>query len=76
MLFATTQRVNLPVCSPHCLFNAERQAGKEAVNTYYKISGLTRLRIKSEPTAPEAQAVTTQQSELKLHQCVLTSQPL
>ena len=28
MPFPTTQQVNLPACSPHCLFNAERQAGK------------------------------------------------
>ena len=26
--FPTAQQVNLPVCSPHCPFNAERQAGK------------------------------------------------
>ena len=26
--FPTAQQVNLPACSPHCLFNAKRQAGK------------------------------------------------
>ena len=26
--FPTAQQVNLPACSPHCPFNAERQAGK------------------------------------------------
>ena len=28
MPFFTTQQVNLPGCSSHCPFNAERQAGK------------------------------------------------
>ena len=28
MPFPTTQQVNLPACSPHCPFNAERQAEK------------------------------------------------
>ena len=27
MLFPAAQQVNLPACSPHCPFNAERQAG-------------------------------------------------
>ena len=26
--FPTAQQANLPACSPHCPFNAERQAGK------------------------------------------------
>ena len=28
VLFPTAQQVNLPACSSHCPFNAERQAGK------------------------------------------------
>ena len=26
--FQTAQQINLPACSPHCPYNAERQAGK------------------------------------------------
>ena len=34
-LFATTQPVNLPACSPHCLFNAERQAAIPTFESLY-----------------------------------------
>ena len=36
---------------------------KEAVNTNFKIIGLTRLGIKPKSTAPEADALTTRPSE-------------
>ena len=61
-------RVNLPVCSPHCPFNAERQAG-EAVNSNFKVIGLTRLGIKTLSTAPEADARTTRPSEPLIGTC-------
>ena len=67
MLFPMAQ-VNLPACSPHCPFNAERQAG-EAVNTNYKVIGLTRLGIKTQSTALEADALTTRPSELLIRTC-------
>ena len=35
-----------------------------AVNTYFKVIGLTQLGIKSKSTAPEADALTTRPSEL------------
>ena len=56
MPFPTAQQVNLPACSPHCPFNAKRQAG-EAVNTNVKVIGLTRLGIKPESTAQETDAL-------------------
>ena len=66
--FPTAQQVNLPTCSTHCPFNAERQAGKlfdsclkEAVKTNFKVIGLTRLEITPKSTAPEADALTTRQ---------------
>ena len=62
MSFPTAQQVNLPACSSHCSFNAERQAG-EAVNTNFKVIGLTRLGIKPKSIAPEANALTTRPSE-------------
>ena len=49
MLFATAQLVNLPACSSHCPFNADRQAGK--LNANFKVIGLTRLGIKLESKA-------------------------
>ena len=33
MCFSQAQQVNLPACSPHCPFNAERQAGKLRILT-------------------------------------------
>ena len=63
MPFLTAQQVNLPACSSHCPFNAERQARK-LVNTNFKVIGLTRLGIKPKSTAPEVDALTTRPSEL------------
>ena len=57
VLFPKAQQVNLPACSSHCPFNAERQTGKQAVNTNFKVTGLTRLGIKPKFTAPEADAL-------------------
>ena len=37
---------------------------QEAVNTFFKVIGLTRIGIKPESTAPEADAPTTRPSEL------------
>ena len=64
MPFPTTQLVNLPACSPDCPFNAERQLSREAVNTNFKVIGLTRLGIKAKSTALEADVLTTRPSEL------------
>ena len=61
MPFPTAQQVNLPACSLHCPFML---SVKEAVNTNFKIIGLTRLGIIPEYTAPEADALTTRPSEL------------
>ena len=36
MPFPTAQQVNFPACSPHCPFNAERQAG----NVYTSVSSI------------------------------------
>ena len=60
--------VNLPACSSHCPFNAEHQVG-EAVNTNFKVIGLTRLGIKTQSTALEADALTTRPSELLIGTC-------
>ena len=61
--FPTAQQVNLPACSPHCPFNAERQVGKLSILAF-KVNGLTRLGIKPKSTTPEADALTTRPSEL------------
>ena len=61
-------QVNLPTCSPHCPFNAERQAG-EAVNSNFEVSGLTRLGIKTQSTALEVDALATRPSELLIGTC-------
>ena len=61
--FPTAQQVNLPACSPHCPFNAERQAGK-LWTAIFNVIGLTRLGIKPKSTAPEADALRTRPSEL------------
>ena len=66
MSFPMAQEVNLPACSPHCLFNAERASSREAVNTNFKVIGLTRLGIKPKSTASEADAFTTRPSELNV----------
>ena len=50
------------------MLNAKRQAG-EAVNTNFKIIGLTRLGIKTQSTALEADALTTWPSELLIGTC-------
>ena len=59
MFFSKVQQVNLPACSPLCPLNAERQAGIEVVNTNIKVIGLTRLGIKPETAAPEADVLAT-----------------
>ena len=61
-------QVTLPACSQRCPFNAERQAG-EAVNSNFKVIGLTRLGIKTQSTALEADALTTRPSELLIGTC-------
>ena len=62
MPFPAAQQGDLPACSPHCPFNAEREAGK-LQNTNFKVIGLTQLEIKSKFTASEADALTTRPSE-------------
>ena len=47
-----------------------------AVNTYFKVIGLTRLWIKLKSTAPEADAFTTQPSELFNYYVILTFEHL
>ena len=61
-------QVNLPACSQRCSVNAERQA-EEAMNSSFKVIGLTRLGIKTQPTAFEADALTTRPSELLIGTC-------
>ena len=61
MSFPTAQ-ANLPACSPRGPFNSERQA----VNTNFRIIGLTRLGIRPVSAAPEADACTSRSSELLL----------
>ena len=58
--FPKAQLVNLPACSPHNPFDTKRQAA----NASFKVIGLTRLGMKPKSTAPEADALTTRQSEL------------
>ena len=60
MPFPTARQENLPACSRHCPFNAEHQTGK--VNANFEVIGLTRLGIKPESTAPEADALLTRLS--------------
>ena len=55
--------LNLQAFSSHCPLNAERQS-REAVNTNVEVIGLTRIGIKPETTAPEADALTTRSSKL------------
>ena len=64
MPLPTTQEVNLPACFPHCPFNAKRPLRREVVNINLKVIGLTRLGIKPESTASEADTLTTRPSEL------------
>ena len=61
-------QVNLPACSQHCPLNAEHQAG-EAVNSNFKVIGLTRLKFKTQSTALKADALTTRPSELLTGTC-------
>ena len=68
----------MPACSPHCPSNGERQAGKLLRKAILKSFGVTRLEIKPESTAPEADALTNLPSELsninqKLFNCGLHS---
>ena len=60
VLFPKAQQVDFPACSANCPFTAEGGASsREAVNTNFKVIGLTRLGIKRKSTAPEADALTT-----------------
>ena len=61
--FPTVQQVNLPTCSPHYSFNAERQA-KKVVNSNFKVIGLTQLGIKPKSISSEADPLTTRPSEI------------
>ena len=76
MPFPTAQQVNLSACSPHRPFNAERQMSSwEAVNTNFRVIGLTWLEIKPKSTAPGADALTTRPSSwsglcLSGHECL------
>ena len=48
----------------------------EAVNTNFKVIGLTRLGIKPESAAPEANALTTRPFELCLNDLILSTTAL
>ena len=66
--FPTAQHVNSPACSPHC-----PASSREAVNTnILKVIGLT-LGIKPKSTAPEADALTTQDRVQHFHFCEIES---
>ena len=56
-------QVNLPACSPHCPFHAERQAGSYQYQFYSHWFDPT-AGIKPHPTALQADALSTQPSEL------------
>ena len=57
MPFPTAPHVNLPACSSHCPFDAERQAGN--CEYPFEVTGLTRLGIKPKSATAEADAVGT-----------------
>ena len=59
--------VNLPACSQRPS-NAERQAG-EAVNSNFKVIGLTRFGINTQSTALEVDALATRPPELLIGTC-------
>ena len=61
MPYSAAQQVNLLACSPsvHLMLRS-----REAVNTNFKVIGLTRLGIKPMSTAAEAYALTTRPSDL------------
>ena len=62
MPFPTASQVNLPACSSHCPFDAERQAG--SCEYLFEVIGLTRLGIKPKSTTAEADALGTRPPEL------------
>ena len=62
MPFPTAPQVNLPACSLHCPFDAERQAG--SCEYRFEVIGLTRLGIKPKSATAEAGALGTRPSEL------------
>ena len=55
MPFPTAPQVNLPACSSHCPFDAERQAG--SCESFFEVIGLTRLETKLKSTTVEADAL-------------------
>ena len=57
-------QVNLQVCSSHCPLMLSVKQVACAVNTNFKVIGLTRLGIKPESTDLEENALTTRPSEL------------
>ena len=63
MPFPTAEHVNLPACSSNCPFMVNVKKGNY-VNTNFTVNGLTRLLIKPESTASEANALTTRPFEL------------
>ena len=62
MPFPTAPQVNLPACSSHCPFDAERQAG--SCECLIEIIGLTRLGIKPKSTTAKADTLGTRSPQL------------
>ena len=62
MPFPTAPQVNLPACSSHCLFDAERQAG--SCECVFEVIGLTRLGIKPKSTTEKADAFGTRPAKM------------
>ena len=60
--FPTAPLVNLPACSSHCPFDAERQAG--SCEYLFEVTGLIRLEIKPKSTTAESDAFGTWPPEL------------
>ena len=63
-------QVNLPACYQRP-FNAEHQAGK-AVNSNFKVIGLTRLGIETQSTALKSDALTIRPSELLIGHAIIS----
>ena len=57
MPFPTAPQVNLPACSSHCPFDAERQA--RSCEYLFEVIGLIQLGIKPKSTTAEADALGT-----------------
>ena len=62
MPFPTAPQVNVPACSSHCPFDAERQA--ESSEYLFEVIDLTRIGIKPKFTTAEADALGTRPPEL------------